>query len=295
MKKRQFLVVAGVLALAIIAIIVWKSLNPNSPATERPPETADAPIEKSNKAATESRPVAPPARNESASNAESKIDPVVGEPPPYQMVETSSSFDPVADAKRRENAPFRVQGRGSKAKILTADGKILIEADEKVGIYGCYVSPNGKLILVYSGDATYDVITPSSGEKTRLPQMPPGDNVLGFSWRWLDDQTLIGVSGKTIPFRDDQVGTEREEPIISRSVLYLYDLKKQQLSEVALPRALRTKNVSVSAVDETGKVQLRPEGREVSYTDASLGWFDIRPKNDPAGRVLDEFSIPFLP
>lgn len=274
-KKRQFLVVAGVLALAII---VWKSLNPDSPATERPLETANTPIEKSNKAEIESSQVAPPARNEIASNAESKIDPVVGEPPPYQMIETSSSFDPVADAERKKNLPFQMFASGGIGKIVDREGNVILQSDSKNAIFKCDVSPDQKRILVYGGDATYDIITPSSGEKKRLPQLPPADNVLGFSWRWLDDQTLIGVSGKTIPFRDDQVGTEREEPIISRSVLYLYDLKKQQMSEVALPPALRTKNVSVSAVDETGKVQLRPEGREVSYTDASLGWFDIRPK-----------------
>lgn len=279
MNKKHLLFIAAVLVLAVIAIIVWRSPRPNSSVGELSSETANVPGENASKVVGESTKVTQPTRNDGTSNAGDDIALKLHEKPLYQMVEAKSSFDPVADAKRRENAPFKIQGRGSKAKILGADGKVLIEPDEKVGIYGCSVSPGGKRIAVYYGDATYDIVTPSTGETIRLPHQPPGENVLGFgSWHWIDDQTLIGVSGKTIPFRDDQVGPEREEPIIIRSVLYLYDLMKQKMSEVALPPALRIKAVSVSAVDVTGKVQLQPEDRGASYTDASLGWFEVRPK-----------------
>ena len=279
MKKQQPLFVVVVLALAVIATIVWKSPGPNSSVSDLSSEPANAPGKNASKVVRESAKGTQPTRNDGTSNLGDDIAPKLPEQPLYQMAETRSSFDPVADAKRRDNAPFRIQGRGSKAKIVGSDGKVLIEPDEKVGIYGCSVSPNGRRIAVYYGDAKYDIVTPSTGETIRLPQQPPGENVLGFgSWHWIDDQTLIGVSGKTIPFRKDQVGTEREEPIISRSVLYLYDLKEQKMSEVALPSALRTKTVCVSAVDETGKVQLQPDGRGVSFTDVSLGWFEVRPK-----------------
>lgn len=279
MNRKQLLFVAVVLALAVIAIFVWRSLEPNRSVAELSSETANVPSGRVGKAENESTEISQSTRNYDASKTEADTVPTPPKKPLYQMAETKSSFDPVANAKLRENAPFRIQGRGSKARIVDADGKVLIEPDEKVGIYGCSVSPSGKRIAVYYGDATYDIVTPSTGETIRLPQQPPGENMLGFgSWHWIDDETLVGVSGKTIPFRDDQVGPEREEPIISRSVLYVYDLRERRLSEVELPPALRTKSVSVSAVDETGKVQLRPEGREVSYTDASLGWFEVRPK-----------------
>jgi hypothetical protein len=195
----------------------------------------------------------------------------------YQLSETKSSFNSVVDEKRRESAPFKLQGRGSKAKIVTAEGKVVIEADDRIGIYGCSVSPDGRRVLIYYGDADYDVMTPKTGEMIRLPRWPPGESVLGFSWLWIDDQTLVGVSGKTVP-RDDQVGPGREEPNISRSLLYLYDLNERKLSEVELPRALKTKVVSVSAVDATGKLQLQSEDRGVSYSGASLGWFEVRAK-----------------
>ena len=279
MKKYPFLFIGVVLALAVIAIIFWRTREPNSSVVDLSSEDSNAPAKAAKKVVSEPTKNTQPTRNDGASYAEPIINPAVAERLLYQIVEAKSSYDPVADAKRRENAPYRIQGRGSMAKILGADGKVLLEPDEKIGIYGCSVSPSGERIAVYYGDAIHDIVTPSTGETIRLPQQPPGENMLGFgAWHWIDDQTLIGVSGKTIPFRDDQVGLDREEPIISRSVLYLYDLREQKMFEIALPPALRTKTVSVSAVDETGKVQLRSDGNEETYTDASLGWFEIRPK-----------------
>ena len=200
------------------------------------------------------------------------------EAPTYRITEAVSTSDPAEHAKRQENAPFRIQGRGSKAKIVSADGRIIMEADPTVGIYGCSVSPNGMHIAVYYGDANYEIVTPGADETITLPQKPPGKNLLGFaSWSWLDDQKLLAVSGKVLAFRANQVGPAREEPMISRSVLYIYDLNEKQLSEVALPPELQRKTFSVDAVDEVGKVRIRPEGRKVSYTDATLGWFEIHP------------------
>lgn len=280
MKKRPLLSTAVVLTLAFAALLAWSSFERNGSSAEQFDENAQASNAEDSKTASTSTKRVEPTRISSASNADARIVPVVVEKSSYQLAETKSSFDPVADAKRRESAPFRIQGRGSKAKILTAEGKTLKEAGEKVGIYGCSVSPDGKRLAVYYGDAQYDIITPSNGETVRLPQQPPGENMIGFgSWDWIDDDTLVGVSGKVIPFRDDEVGPEREEPNISRSTLYVYKLSERKLAEVELPTELQNKTFSVSAVDLSGNVQLRPEDHE-SYADASLGWFDVSPKDD---------------
>lgn len=174
--------------------------------------------------------------------------------------------------------PFRIFASGGIGKIVDAAGNVIVQSDAKNGIFACEVSPNQKRIVVYRGDADYDVITPRTGETIRLPQQPPGENMLGFgSWHWVDDDTLVGVSGQVIPFRDDQVGPEREEPNIAQSTLYVYKLSERKLARVEVPTALRSKTFSVNAVDPSGKVQLRPEDHE-SLADASLGWFDVRPK-----------------
>jgi hypothetical protein len=198
--------------------------------------------------------------------------------PSYQLLKAESSFDPAVDAARRKDLRFRMFASGGVGKITDTNGNIIDQSNATNAIFGLGVSPDQERIVINRGDAEHNVITPKTKEQVRLPKRPPGSNVLGFaSWQWVDDNTLVGVSGKTIPFRVDQVGPDREEPIISRSVLYVYDLRSRTMSEVALPHNLATKTVSISAVDETGKVQLRPEGRNISFTDASLGWFEIRP------------------
>ncbi len=278
MNKNYSLFVAGVLTLVVGSIIFYKSREPQIPIAVPFSEKENQASGKVEVVESEDLklPVDKSPLNEDDPHAKLNTVSTLPVSPRYQMTEIKSLFDPVADAMKREHAPFKIQGRGSKAKIVTADGKILMNSDEKVGIYGCKVSPDGTRMSVYYGDAKYDIVTPSTGETVSLPQYPPGNKLMGFgSWDWVDDSTLIGVSGIVIPFRDDQVGTEREEPIVSRSVLYVYNLKDKTMSEVILPPALRSKIVSVSAVDATGNVQLRPEGHEASYTDASLGWFAI--------------------
>jgi hypothetical protein len=281
MKKGPLLLIVGVVTLAFAGFFVWQGLEPNGSISHPVDESAKTSSGSVSKAPGTPTIVAEPARNEGAFRTDGDIAPPSSEKPPYQLAETTtSSFDPVADAKRREDLPFRMFASGGEGQIVDAAGNVIAKSDSTNAIFGCEVSPDQKRILIYRGSAKYDVVTPSTGETIRLPRQPPGENMLGFgSWHWVDDQMMVGVSGKTIPFRDDQVGTEREEPIISRSVLYVYDLKERKLSEVELPPALQTKTVSISAVDATGKVQLRPEGRELSYTDASLGWFEVRPKN----------------
>lgn len=187
MRKRRALSIAVVVTLAA-ALLVWWWLERNgSSAHQFDLNVQTSSVEDSKTASTPTNGVEQTQTN-APSNANASTVPPLVEKPLYQLAEARGSFDAVADANGRENAPFRIQGRGSKAKIVTAEGKTLIEADEKGGIYGCSVSPDGKRLAVYYGDARYDVITPSTGESIRLPQQPPGENMLGFgSWHWLAD------------------------------------------------------------------------------------------------------------
>lgn len=274
MKKKPLLAIALVVTLAFAALLAWSSIERNRSSAEQFDGNTQISSSEDSKGAQISTGIEPtPIKSTSKTDA---LGPESVEEPLYQLAQIQNSFDPVADAKRLENAPFRIQGRGSKAKIVTAEGKTLIEADDKVGIYGCSVSPDGKRLTVYYGDAKYDVITPSTGETIRLPQHPPGENMIGFgSWDWIDTDTLVGVSGTVIPFREDEVGPAREEPNISQSLLYVYKLSERKLMEVELPPELQNKTFSVSVVDSSGNVQLGSDDHD-SSSDANLGWFDVR-------------------
>lgn len=231
MRARHFFYIAGILLLAIAALILWRSLPPNRPLPDRS----------------------------------------------FQMVETISVHNAAASAEGKKTQPFQMYGGSGTGKIVDRQGKIILQSDAENPIFKFEVSPDQKRILVYGGDATYTVVAPDSGEKIRLPTQPPRDQMLGFSWYWKDDQTLVGISGEITPFRDDQAGPAREEPIVNHSVFYVYDLNQNQMSEIALPAVLRTKYVSIRAVDEAGKVQLCSEDHGTPLSNANLGWFEIRP------------------
>lgn len=279
MKGKPLILIGVAIAMVLAAVLAWWSPGPNGTAAKPLDRDIEASGEAVREDANVSTKTTEPRQNEGTFNEKASAVSTVSEKPAYQMIEAKSSFDPAADAERKKALPFRMFASGGTGKIVDREGNVILQSDSKNAIFKMEVSPDQSRIVVHRGSGRFDIIMPKSGELIRLPQQPPGENVLGFgSWHWLDDQTLIGVSGKTIPFRDDQVGPEREEPLISRSVLYIYDLKEQKISEVALPPSLRAKMVSVNAVDDAGHVQLRPEGREVSYTDVSLGWFEVRPR-----------------
>jgi len=276
--KRSLVLLIAVAVLTVTALFVWRWLQPSAPVAKPLDESANKSREVVSKETATPTKIVEPTRNQSPSHSTTGSTTAVVEKPLYEMTKTTSSFDPVADAKRKETLAFRMFASGGTGKIVDTAGNVIIQSDSENAIFSCDVSPDQTRISINRGSGKYDIVTPSTGETIRLPQQPPGENVLGFSWRWIDDQTLIGVSGITIPFGGDQVGLEREEPIISHSVLYVYGLKERKLSEVELPPTLQTKTFSVSAVDATGKVQLLSEARGADYTDASLGWFEVRPK-----------------
>lgn len=279
MNTRQLQFIVAVLAFVVMIAILWRYFGPYKSAEEPRSKTVNVIGGNNVEVADSSSGIISNEHDDSGARNGADSDFPKDKGPLYQFAEAVAPSDTDENTVQGVDVPYKIQGRGSKAKILDADGKAIIEADQNVGIYGCSVSPNGEKIAVYYGDANYEIVAPRTGEKLKLPQNPPGENVLGFgSWHWIDNSTLLGVSGKTIPLRNDQVGTAREEPVISRSAFYSYDLKNRKLSEVELPPALRISNVSVNNVDESGKVQFWLEGREPSETDTNLRWFELRLK-----------------
>ncbi len=274
MRTKNRLLRIVLLALAVLTFVTWYWLKPSKSkaeagavSAEEVNSTVDEPTRKSQLR-----------QDAQIRDKENDIVRELDQKPSYQMTVAKSSFDPVADAEYKKTLPFQIFASGGIGKIVDQDGKIILQSDTKNAIFKIEVSPDRTRIAVHRGSGKYDIIKPSSGETIRLPQQPPGENMLGFgSWHWIDDKTLIGVSGKTIPHNHDHAGHRCEEPRISQSVLYRYDLNERKISQVALPPGLDTEIVSVRAVDEAGKVQLWPDGQGESYTDASLGWFEIRP------------------
>jgi hypothetical protein len=279
--KKPIALVAALAAVAIAMFIAWRWFGATPPSAA--PSQAELPSPRSVDRSPARAVVEPivPKPTDTSIQAEPERDVPAVAVPTYELKPVAVSYDPTSDAAKPPTAPFQLRGGAGAGKIVDATGKVILESGSKSGIniFGCEVSQDNKRILVQGGDAKALVLDPATGSRQNLPTAPPGKDMLGFgSWRWLDPDTLIGVSGKTLPFREDQVGALSEEPMIERSVLYLYDLKTQQLSEVELPPRLRTKTLSVSAIDPTGKVQLRPEGGPASFTDESYGWFDVRPR-----------------
>lgn len=274
MRTKNHLLRIVLLALAVSTFVTWYWLKLSG----LKDEAGTVSSEETNSIADEPSPISEPGQDTAISNMENDIVWELDQKPSYQMVGAKSSFDPVADAERKKTLPFQMFASGGIGKIVDKDGRIILQSDAKNAIFKFEVSPDLTRIAVHRGSGKYDIITPSSGETIRLPQQPPGENMLGFgSWHWVDERTLVGVSGETIPHKHNHAGNLCEEPDISQSVLYRYDLNERKISQVALPQGIGTKIVSVRAVDEAGRVQLWPDGQGESYTDASLGWFEIRP------------------
>jgi hypothetical protein len=268
MKPKNALVVTG--CVIVLSILFWlryelpresppKDNNVQAPVNAAPPRTI------------------PP--NGSETITQLKASPIPVQAPTYKLEPVTVAFDSTPAARRNKTLPFRLLGSGGNAKIVNAAGDSIIESKPGKGeaIFGCEVSPDDQRLIIYRGDATYDVLTPTTGNTIRLPGEPPGGTIGFDSWHWIGNDTIVGVSGKVLPFRDDQTGPAREEPNISRSTLYLYHLSELKLQEVELPPEVKDKIFSVGGVDPSGKVELRPAGRE-SLSDATFGWFNLRLK-----------------
>lgn len=176
-------------------------------------------------------------------------------------------------AASKRPSRYRVIGDGGyPAKVVDDAGNVLIEATPDFGIYGVAESPDGKRLLVkhYPVSLVLDVI---SGAKVALPAQPPGEHKLGFgSWDWVDDYTLLGVSGdkRTGP----KTGVDGEGNNVAQTRLYSYDLRDRSLQEVKLD-GIAAAVFSIAEMRVGGLVRLVQDD---AAGDGDLGWFQVAGK-----------------
>jgi hypothetical protein len=194
--------------------------------------------------------------------------------PSYIVTQIDETLEHHPEAKPKNNDPYRISGRGSTARILDSRGNTLIQGNLKVGIYGCEISPNEKRLLVYYGDAEYNVIEPGTDMKVVLPPQPAGQNKLAFgSYHWMDDDALIAESGdQKLDVHGRPVQTDDN---VSQTRLYVYSISTQTLEEAPLPQTLRTRVFSVTEVRPGGYVHLLADDASGGPT-GDLGWFKVR-------------------
>jgi len=199
--------------------------------------------------------------------------PTTAKAPAHELVPTKETVDDAAEQKIADARPYKLQGRGSDGKIVDAAGQVVLEGDPKVGIYGGTASPDGKSVLVYYGDANYEILNPVTKERLRLPSEPPGKNKLGFGFYWIDNDTLLGASGDLKLDRRGQ--PVRDDDNVARTRLYLYHLANHTLEELKIPVPPDVKQVFVSSVTSTGLIHLMHDDPG-SKRPEDLGWFKAR-------------------
>ena len=107
---------------------------------------------------------------------------------------------PAADNRTNH---YRVIGNGGyPARIVDGSGNVLLEATPDFSIHAVSEAPDGAHLLVNSYPMGL-IIDPVSKKKISLPECPPGNKKLGFgSWDWIDDNTVLGVSGDAALVRE---------------------------------------------------------------------------------------------
>ncbi len=172
---------------------------------------------------------------------------------------------------------FKLLGRGRNAKIVQeSTGKEITPGDGR-GIYGSFPSPNGKNLLVYFGDADYEIIYSDSDKKLALPSLPNVQNPVGFEWQWLSDDLLVGIGGVGYNEATKPESKCCDQHTVAESVLYIYRVSESVFRNVMLPDIIKGKVFSIGPRTEEGDFELiSSSGHEDEGT--SLGWFAITPK-----------------
>lgn len=194
----------------------------------------------------------------------------------YEMDRVTITSELSGASKRQEVQPFQLRGGGSStAKIVDSEGHTVLESVPYNTIASCSVSPGGRTILVYHGNSDYEIFDPASKSRTVLPQRPPGEKKLAVSaWHWIDDGTILGESGDELADRKDIAG---EDTMDIQGRLYLYNISRQELAEVQLPKGSGATKFSVSEVSPSGYIHLISEQTNGTVP-ADLGWFKVRPQ-----------------
>jgi hypothetical protein len=172
---------------------------------------------------------------------------------------------------------FKLFGRGSNAKIVQDTTGKEITPGEGRGIYGSFPSPNGKNLLVYFGDADYDIRYSDSDKKSALPRVPSVPNPVGFEWQWLSDNLLVGIGGVGYNKATKTESKCCDQHTVAESVLCIYRVSDSVFRTVILPDSVKGKVFSIGTRTEEGDFELiSSSGHEDEGK--SLGWFAIKPK-----------------
>jgi hypothetical protein len=193
--------------------------------------------------------------------AGSRGQPSPGSLPLVRMKEEAYVVDYAAVAISHENPPFEYRGGDDgNGRVIDKEGKALMESGKEIGISGAVVGPNREHVLVKGTQGKNFVLTPATGGKLKLPVYPPGANMFPLDWDWIGEQSLLGKSGV------ERLGPDgkpvKTDDNVAESKLYVYNLKTQQLSEVALPEKFTHAVFGVMEVIPDGHVHLALEGSE---------------------------------
>jgi hypothetical protein len=170
----------------------------------------------------------------------------------------------------------KIRLTNGKSGLVNSKGKTVIEETDGISLHSLQESPDGKHFYLRTSHVVLDFET---GEYFPVPESPHLPNGLGFSWGWLDSRTLLSVSG--IQYTDAELAAEHvedpshgEEPVIRRSLLYVFDLDAKSLVEVQLPQELRGKVFTIMRMSADGLLELtRPSGPEEGKP---FGWFRVQ-------------------
>jgi hypothetical protein len=194
--------------------------------------------------------------------------------PTVEMKEAKYIPDYVTLARSRENPPFEFRGQGTSGKVVDRQGQVLMESGEEIGIFAAEVGPDKQLVLIKGGDSVSFILQPSTSLKLQLPIYPPGKNMFGFSWHWLGETKLIGLSGVQLLNAKGKPENSCGGNNVAQTKLYVYDITTQKLTEVGMPSSIKHSVVNVVEVINDGHLHLLyedPHGKESK----DLGWFKI--------------------
>lgn len=178
-------------------------------------------------------------------------------------------------ARLAENLPFQFMGNDAEGRVLDKQGKVLIESGDEIRILGVAVGPDRQRVLVHGGSAINYALKPSTGEKVKLPQKPPGVDTFGFGqWYWIGEHSLLGVSG--IQAFDAKGKTVKccEGHDVAKTALYVFDLVTGKLAAVQAPKEVRYPVFTVMETSPDGHIKLLHEELPGS-PEQELGWFKI--------------------
>lgn len=165
----------------------------------------------------------------------------------------------------------------SKIVIRDPEGRILYKADNENPFVGIRSIEGGDHIAINRGDGRYRIINTKNLESIDLPAIPPVDRPIGFSWNWINGESLIGVSGIGFAETSKTPGRCCDEHVVAASLMYLYNINNQDIEAVSIPPSLRGLVFTIGRIADGGQIELiSASGHEDDRM--HLGWFDIHEK-----------------